>query len=139
MRAVINPSGGDSGHETAQQEYPEPPLWEPVTLESIESEISLIQQYFRDKLSKSEQPYLIEDENLPVKQRHAKPRLPPTGKINTPRKRKDGPTTGGSAKKKKKSSATKQEPSEPTLLQLPTPPMAMIREEEVSEVESLFG
>jgi len=136
MCVVINPSGGDGGHETAQQEYPVPPLWEPVTLESIELEVGLIQQFLQDKLSKSEQPYLIEDENLPVKQRLAKPRLPPSGKISTPRKRKDVPSTSASAKKKKKSN--KPPPPEPPP-QLPTPPMAMIREEEGSDVESLFG
>jgi transcriptional activator SPT7 len=136
MRAVINPSGGDGGHETAEQEYPDPPPWEPVTIESIDLEVGLIHHFFLDKLSKSELPYLIEDENLPVKQRLAKPRLPPSGKINTPRKRKDVPSTSASAKKKKKS--TKPPPPEPPP-QLPTPPMAMIREEEGSDVESLFG
>jgi transcriptional activator SPT7 len=136
MRAVINPSGGDGGHETAQQEHPEPPQWEPVTLESVELEIGLVQRFFKENLTKSETPYLIEDENLPVKLRLAKPRLPPTGKINTPRKRKDGPNITGSAKKKKKSSKPPQ--AEPPA-QLPTPPMAIIREEEGSDVESLFG
>jgi transcriptional activator SPT7 len=33
------------------------------------------------------QPALIEDEDLPQKQRFPKPRLPPTGKISSPRKR----------------------------------------------------
>lgn len=33
------------------------------------------------------QPALIEDEDLPLKQRFPKPRLPPTGKISSPRKR----------------------------------------------------
>jgi len=79
----------------------------------------------------------VEDENLPVKLRPAKPRLPPTGKINTPRKRKEAPVPGGSASKKKKAnskSATQEPPP-----QLPTPPMASIREEEGSDTESLFG
>ena len=137
MRAVINPAGGDGGQESAQKEIPEPPPWDPITLESIEFQIGLIQNFLRDKLNNSQEAYIIEDENLPLKQRPAKPRLPPTGKISTPRKRKDPPVPGGSAKKKKKSTA-KQPPSEPPP-QLPTPPMAMIREEDVSDVESLFG
>jgi transcriptional activator SPT7 len=137
MRAVINPSA-DGNQETAQQEHPELPPWEPITLESIEHEIGLIQNFLRERLGKAEQPYLIEDENLPIKQRPPKPRLPPTGKINTPRKRKDGPMAGGSAKKKKKTLTNKPPPPEPPP-QLPTPPMAMIREEEGSDVESLFG
>jgi len=136
MRAVINPAGGEGGPETTNNELNEPPPWEPVTTESVESEIGLIQQFFREKLSLTDQSYVVEDENLPMKQRLAKPRLPPTGKIVTPRKRKDMPTMGGSAKKKKK--PNKDKPMEaPT--QLPTPPMASIREEDGSDVESLFG
>ena len=137
MRAAINPTGGESGQESAQKELVEPPPWEPVTPESIESEIGLIQPFFREKLNKSEESYVIEDENLPIKHRPAKPRLPPTGKINTPRKRKDVPTSGGSAKKKKKPNKLPQPPEPPT--QLPTPPLIMIREEDGSDIESLFG
>lgn len=137
MRAVINPAGGEGGQGSAQKELLEPPPWDPITLESIEFQIGLIQNFLREKLNNSEELYIIEDENLPIKQRPAKPRLPPTGKINTPRKRKDAPVAGGSAKKKKKPTA-KQPPPEPPP-QLPTPPMAMIREEDPSDVESLFG
>lgn len=136
MRAVINPVG-DGSQEAAQTELAEPPPWEPVTAQSVEFEIGLIQSFLREKLAHSDQPYVIEDENLPIKQRPVKPRLPPTGKINTPRKRKDAPVVGGSAKKKKK--AGKPPSAEPPPAQLPTPPMASIREEEGSDIESLFG
>lgn len=136
MRAVINPVG-DGSHDAAQTEFVEPSPWELVTAESIEFEIGLIQTFFREKLAHSEQTHIIEDENLPVKQRPVKPRLPPTGKINTPRKRKDAPVAGGSAKKKKKSG---KPPAAEVPPQLPTPPMmASIREEEGSDIESLFG
>lgn len=136
MHAVINPAGGEGGTEAVNKELTEPPPWEPITEESIESEIGLIQHFLREKLIVSDQPYIVEDENLPMKQRPAKPRLPPTGKIITPRKRKDMPNLGGSAKKKKK--PAKSAPTE-TATQLPTPPMASIREEDGSDVESLFG
>jgi transcriptional activator SPT7 len=43
----------------------------------------------------------VEDEDLPVKQRPPKPRLPPTGKISMPRKRPLHGQGGGSKKKKK--------------------------------------
>jgi transcriptional activator SPT7 len=135
MRAVINPAGGEGGSETAAKELPEPSSWEPVTIGSIQFEIGLIQQFLLDKLGKADAPYIIEDENLPIKQRPAKPRLPPTGKINTPRKRKDGPLPGGSAKKKKKLSKPPVDPPP----QPSTPPMMSIREEEGSDIESLFG
>ena len=137
MRAVINPVG-DGSQEAAQSELVEPTPWEPITANSIDFEIGLIQSFLREKLAQSDQPYVIEDENLPIKQRPVKPRLPPTGKINTPRKRKDAPAVGGSAKKKKK--LGKPIIAEPPPPQLPTPPtMASIREEEVSDTESLFG
>lgn len=46
-----------------------------------------MQGYFLEKLhANSDQP-LVEDEDLPAKQRFPKPRLPPTGKISSPRKR----------------------------------------------------
>jgi transcriptional activator SPT7 len=138
MRAVINPTGADGVQEAAQKELPEPPPWQQVALASIEFEIGLVQQFLREKLSSSEEPYIIEDENLPTKLRPAKPRLPPTGKISTPRKRKDVPVPGGSAKKKKKLAGNKPQAVEPAP-QLPTPPMASIREEDGSDIESLFG
>jgi len=132
MRAVINPVG-DGTQETAQSELAEPPPWEPVIANS------LIHSYFREKLAQTDQPYAIEDENLPIKQRPVKPRLPPTGKINTPRKRKDAPVLGGSAKKKKKLGKPLAAEAPPPA-QLPTPPtMTSIREEEGSDIESLFG
>jgi len=138
MRAVINPVG-DGTQETAQSELAEPPPWEPVIANSLESEIALIHSYFREKLAQTDQPYAIEDENLPIKQRPVKPRLPPTGKINTPRKRKDAPVLGGSAKKKKKLGKPLAAEAPPPA-QLPTPPtMTSIREEEGSDIESLFG
>ena len=134
MRAAINPTS-EGGQETVQKELPEPPLWEPMTSESIDFEIGLIHKFLRDKLSTSSEPYIIEDENLPVKLRPAKPRLPPTGKINTPRKRKEVPNTTSTSKKKKKVSG-KPEP----VAQVSSPPtMAMIREEDASDIESLFG
>jgi len=139
MRTVINPAGGEGGQEAVSKELPEPPPWEPVTIELLEFEIGLFQPYLREKLASSETPYIVEDENRPQKLRHAKPRLPPTGKINTPRKRKDLVVPGGSAKKKKKVTASKAPPSE-VPAQIPSsPPMAMIREEDGSDIESLFG
>src|ERR1700761_8297579 len=66
-----------------------PDLFEPVTMESLAGEIGLVQDFFAnrfDTLSNADGA-LIEDEDLPPKQRFPKPRLPPTGKITSPRKR----------------------------------------------------
>jgi len=46
-----------------------------------------VQDYFRNKLRANHDNALVEDEDLPQKQRFPKPRLPPTGKISSPRKR----------------------------------------------------
>lgn len=64
-----------------------PPDFEPITSENIGSEIGLVQEFFRNRLHDSSDEPLLEDEDLPTKQRYPKPRLPPTGKITSPRKR----------------------------------------------------
>lgn len=66
-------------------EDPEP--WEKITVENLEQQISLVQAFFSEKLGKTGQNPLVEDEELPLKQRFPKPRLPPNGKISSPRKR----------------------------------------------------
>ena len=73
-----------------------------VTIESISKEIGLVQNYFLAKLHANGDAPLIEDEDLPQKQRFPKPRLPPTGKISSPRKkplREPGPGKGHPKKK----------------------------------------
>lgn len=67
-----------------------PPPYEPVTLSSLRDEIGLVHAFFAAKLAAAgaeDDTPLIEDEELPAKQRFPKPRLPPTGKISSPRKR----------------------------------------------------
>lgn len=64
-----------------------PPPSEPITTETLPNQIGLVQDYFRAKLRANHDEPLIEDEDLPQKQRFPKPRLPPTGKISSPRKR----------------------------------------------------
>lgn len=66
-----------------------PPLqpYEPITVENLPGQIGLVQDFFRGKLRANHDSPLVEDEDLPQKQRFPKPRLPPTGKISSPRKR----------------------------------------------------
>ena len=66
-------------------EPPEP--YEALSMDSLPSHIGLVQDFFREKLRKNHDEPLVEDEDLPQKQRFPKPRLPPTGKISSPRKR----------------------------------------------------
>ena len=64
-----------------------PPKYESISIETLPHHIGLVQDYFREKLRKNHDDPLVEDEDLPQKQRFPKPRLPPTGKISSPRKR----------------------------------------------------
>jgi transcriptional activator SPT7 len=77
-----------------------PPL-QHVTVESIQNEIGLVKNFFLAKLHANNDEPLIEDEDLPQKQRFPKPRLPPTGKITSPRKRPLKEQAGNAKKKKK--------------------------------------
>ncbi|KAK5130821.1 hypothetical protein LTR08_001655 [Meristemomyces frigidus] len=67
--------------------FESPPAYDPITLENFPGQIGLVQDYFRAKLRANHDETLVEDEDLPQKQRFPKPRLPPTGKISSPRKR----------------------------------------------------
>lgn len=63
-----------------------------------------MQNFFLAKLHAQNDGPLVEDDDLPQKQRFPKPRLPPTGKISSPRKRpvrEPGPGKGHPRKKMK--------------------------------------
>ena len=82
--------------------FPAPPTAPPVTIQSLPNEIGLVQNFFFAKLHANNDAPLVEDEELPQKQRLPKPRLPPTGKITSPRKkpvREAGPGKGHPKKK----------------------------------------
>jgi transcriptional activator SPT7 len=65
----------------------EPPKFEPVTTQCAENQIGLVRDWLLNKLQDNNNQALVEDDDLPPKQRFPKPRLPPTGKISSPRKR----------------------------------------------------
>ncbi|KAF2869189.1 transcriptional activator spt7 [Massariosphaeria phaeospora] len=65
----------------------EPTKFEPVTVQNYSGQIALVHDWFLSKLQENNNDTLVEDEDLPPKQRFPKPRLPPTGKITSPRKR----------------------------------------------------
>jgi len=81
--------------------FPPLPPFEPVTKENIEDEIGLVHEFFKRRLHTNDDEPLVEDEDLPIKQRPARPRLGPTGKILTPRKRPLKEQSGNIKKKKK--------------------------------------
>ncbi|EPS42468.1 hypothetical protein H072_3613 [Dactylellina haptotyla CBS 200.50] len=111
-------------------EYKAAPPFDPLSRELLKDQIGLVQNFFLAKLHANGEEPLIEDEDLPIKQRAPKPRLPPSGKITTPRKR---PVSGqgGNSKKKKRPNppppvATKPPPGGSTAIIAPTatPPLS---------------
>lgn len=78
-----NPSNASTTGVVMEQPTP----FEPVTIQNISNQIGLVQEWFLNKLHDNNDEPLVEDEDLPIKQRFPKPRLPPTGKISSPRKR----------------------------------------------------
>lgn len=89
---------------TPLSDLPPPQPLTPVTIHNIKNEIGLVQEFFLAKLHANNDEPLVEDDDLPQKQRFPKPRLPPTGKITSPRKRplkEQGPGKGHPRKKMK--------------------------------------
>jgi transcriptional activator SPT7 len=72
---------------TGQDILTAPPAFEPVTTDVIQNEVGIVQSFFYNRLANNKAESLIEDDDLPPKQRFPKPRLPPNGKITSPRKR----------------------------------------------------
>lgn len=97
----------------------EPPSpYEPITRDNLASQIDLIQSYFGGKLDANNGRPLVEDEDLPQKQRFPRPRLPPTGKISSPRKRPIREQQQMAKKKRKLEEAEKLKPVGPLRLRM---------------------
>lgn len=78
---------------------------EPLTHQNVEDQIGLVKNFFLAKLhAKGDQP-LVEDEDLPVKQRKPRPRLGATGKIVSAQKRPPKEQLAMAKKKKKMEAA----------------------------------
>lgn len=74
---------------------------ESVTKENIQEHIGLVKNFFLAKLHANGDQPLVEDEDLPVKQRRPRPRLGATGKIVSPQKRPPREQVALAKKKKK--------------------------------------
>ncbi|KAJ4414800.1 Transcriptional activator spt7 [Gnomoniopsis sp. IMI 355080] len=88
-----------------------PPQSEPVTKDNIQIQIGIVKNFFLAKLHANGDQPLVEDEDLPVKQRRPRPRLGATGKIVSPQKRPPKEQIA-LAKKKKKLEAGKAQNAE---------------------------
>lgn len=100
VHSAHNANNPTAGPAAAALFEPLPPL-APVSRASITDQIGLAKNFFLAKLHANSDEPLIEDEDLPLKQRFPKPRLPPTGKITSPRKRPLKEQAGNAKKKKK--------------------------------------
>ncbi|KAJ3554689.1 hypothetical protein NPX13_g10548 [Xylaria arbuscula] len=81
--------------------FDELPPPEPVTKENIQEQIGLVKNFFLAKLHANGDQPLVEDKDLPVKQRRPQPRLGATGKIVSPQKRPPKEQNAINKKKKK--------------------------------------
>jgi transcriptional activator SPT7 len=81
---------------------------EAVTKENIQEQIGLVKNFFLAKLHANGDQPLVEDEDLPVKQRRPRPRLGATGKIVAPQKRPPKEQIALAKKKKKLESGLAQ-------------------------------
>jgi transcriptional activator SPT7 len=84
-----------------------PPL-EPITTQNIQEQIGLVKNFFLAKLHANGDQPLVEDEDLPIKQRRPRPRLGATGKIVSPQKRPPKEQIALAKKKKKLESGQAQ-------------------------------
>ncbi|KAI1305136.1 bromodomain-containing protein [Xylaria venustula] len=93
-----NQAQGGSTDAVLFEELPPP---EPVTKENIQEQLGLVKNFFLAKLHANGDLPLVEDKDLPVKQRRPQPRLGATGKIVSPQKRPPKEQNAINKKKKK--------------------------------------
>ncbi|KAL1857832.1 Transcriptional activator spt7 [Paecilomyces lecythidis] len=80
--------------QTTSTLFPPPPPYPHISLQTLSDQIGLVQDFFRAKLQANNDEPLVEDLELPPKQRPTatRPRLPASGKITAP-PNLVGPTT----------------------------------------------
>lgn len=93
---------------TSNVVFPTPEPFDSVTTENVTGMIGLVQDFFASKLAANNGHDLVDDEDLPPKQRFPKPRLGPTGKISSPRKRPLREQQQAAKKKRKLEEAAKE-------------------------------
>lgn len=104
---------------TSNVVFPVPDPYDPLDERMADSMIGLVKDYFTSKLANNHGRPLADDEDLPPKQRFPKPRLGPTGKISSPRKRPLREQQQAAKKKRKLEEAAKEKAIRPLKLELP--------------------
>lgn len=94
--------------DPAHQVFPKPEAYEPVSAENVTGLIGLVKDFFSNRLVANNGRPLVEDEDLPLKQKFPKPRLGPQGKISSPRKRPIREQQQAAKKKRKMEEAARE-------------------------------
>ena len=90
--------------DLGEKMFQEPPRWPKITVENVDEQIGLIRGFFMRKLRENGNRPLVEDLELPLKQRpgYGRARIPASGKIgegtlrnNNTSPQKKGPAKGG--------------------------------------------
>ena len=81
--STVGQNANQNVTQNSSQLFPSPPTWPRLTLSSLESQIGIVKNFFLAKLHANNDEPLLEDLELPLKQRpnHGRPKLPATGKI----------------------------------------------------------
>ena len=81
--STVNQASNSNAAQTGLQLFPTPPAWPRLTLATLENQIGLTKNFFLAKLHANNDEALVEDLELPQKQRpnQGKPKVPATGKI----------------------------------------------------------
>jgi transcriptional activator SPT7 len=81
--STVGQNANQNVTQNSSQLFPPPPAWPRLTISSLDSQIGLVKNFFLAKLHANNDEPLLEDLELPLKQRpnHVRPKLPATGKI----------------------------------------------------------
>lgn len=77
-------SQNTSTSQTTNTLFPPPPPYQHITIQTLPQQIGLVQNFFLQKLQANGEEPLVEDIELPLKQRPSRPKLPASGKIMPP-------------------------------------------------------
>ncbi|RMZ75526.1 hypothetical protein DV738_g5415, partial [Chaetothyriales sp. CBS 135597] len=80
LNTAANPANAGPEEETL---FKEPPRWPRISVENVDEQPGIIRDFFRKKLRENGERPLVEDLDLPLKQRpgYGRPRVPASGKI----------------------------------------------------------
>ncbi|RMZ87145.1 hypothetical protein DV736_g5627, partial [Chaetothyriales sp. CBS 134916] len=80
LNTAANPANAGPEEETL---FKEPPRWQRISVENVDEQPAIIRDFFRKKLRENGDRPLVEDLDLPLKQRpgFGRPRVPASGRI----------------------------------------------------------